>query len=174
MKYAKTLLFLLMLGCTLGMMAERKPKMQPVYAFGFSASFTDSVAFLTDVMCIDSAYLQANGFLEGRQLYSMQLENYVLEKCHVQNSTNAIYFSPNRKTIEKRYEKMNRKYQRSEELALIYVGSEEFQFKAVPYIPVEEEATKSKSSATSENTATSQPSKSKGDKSRAAAAPKQN
>lgn len=114
--------------------AEKKPKMQTVYVFGFSASFTDSLAFLTDVMQLDSAYIMPNGFLADRQLYSLQLENFVLGQRQVQNSTNAIFFSTRRKDLEKKYEKVNRKYQRSTELVLLYVGEDEFKFQPQEYI----------------------------------------
>ena len=52
--YMFTLLLVLF---SLGVQAEKKPKMQTVYIFGFSASFTDSTAYLTDVMQLDSAYV---------------------------------------------------------------------------------------------------------------------
>lgn len=127
----------LLLLLALGAQVVAKPKkvtVQPVYIFGFSASFTDSLAFLTDVMKIDSACVLSNGFLADRSLYSLQLENFVLGEHRVQNSTNAVYFSTKRKQIDKLYNKMNRKYQRSNNLMLIFVGEDEFKFKPVPYI----------------------------------------
>lgn len=128
MRTLKTILLLAILCCSFGLRAEKQPKMQTVYVFGISASFTDSVAFLTDVMRVDSAYILPNGFLFDRTLYSLQLENYVLGTCHVENSTNAIFFSTRKKDIDKKYDKVNRMYQRSENLALIYVGEDEFRF----------------------------------------------
>lgn len=134
------MLFALGIGVALGVQADQKPVIRkPVYMFGFSASFTDSVAFLTDVMQVDAAKVLPNGFLADRTLYSLQLENYVLSSCHVQNSTNAVFFSTDKKTLDKKYDKVNRKYQRSENLVLIYVGEDEFRF--TPEIYSDEEST---------------------------------
>lgn len=101
--------------------------MQKVYIFGFSASFTDSVAFLTDIMELDSAYVTSHGFLAERSLYSAQMENHALQ-CKVLNSTNCVFFSTKKSALEKKYDKVNRMYQRSEGLTLIYVGEDEFKF----------------------------------------------
>lgn len=131
MKTLKILLLALTLGTclTLSLQAEKKPVIQKaVYVFGFSASFTDSVAFLTDVMRVDGAKLSSSGFLIDRPLYSLQLEDYVLSSCHVQNSTNAVFFSTSKSVLDKKYEKVNRMYQRSETLMLVYVGEDEFRF----------------------------------------------
>lgn len=134
MKNLKSILLFVLLGVALSAHAEKKPKMQTVYVFGFSASFTDSVAFLTDVMRLDSAVILPNGFLADRSLYSLQLENFVLENYRVQNSTNAVFFSTNKKTMDKKYNKVNHMYQRSENLALIFVGEDEFRFTPVDYV----------------------------------------
>lgn len=134
MKFLKALLLVCLLGMSMGAQAAKKPKMQTIYIFGFSASFTDSVAFLTDVMKVDSAYILSNGFLADRTLYSLQLENHVLGNMKVQNSTNAVFFSTKKKVMDKKYDKVNRIYQRSENLALIYVGEDEFRFQPQQYI----------------------------------------
>lgn len=130
-------MLLLILGVQGQAKSHKKPRMQSVYVFGFSASFTDSIAFLTDVMKVDSAYIMPNGFLADRSYYALQLENFVLGEHRVKNSTNAVYFSTKKKQVDKIYEKMNRKYQRSDKFLLIYVGEDELKFKASPYVDPE-------------------------------------
>lgn len=130
MRYLKAILLALLVCSCLGVQASKKGKVeqQKIYIFGFSASFVDSVAYLTDVMELDSATILSNGFLAERQLYSIQLESYVQEQFKLMNSTNAVFFSKKRKDLETKHEKMNRRYQRSTNLALIYLSEEDFRF----------------------------------------------
>lgn len=130
MRYLKAILLALLVCSCLGVQASKKGKVeqQKIYIFGFSASFVDSVAYLTDVMELDSATILSNGFLAERQLYSIQLESYIQEQFKLMNSTNAVFFSKKRKDLETKHEKMNRRYQRSTNLALIYLSEEDFRF----------------------------------------------
>ena len=49
-----------------------------IYAFGFSASFNDSIVYFTDIQEIDSAWInEKNKFLVSRDNYSYQLKNYL-------------------------------------------------------------------------------------------------
>lgn len=136
MKYLKAILLVLFV-CSFSMAVagrKGKPVQQKVYIYGFSASFVDSVAYLTDVMELDSATILSNGFLAERQLYSMQLESYVLEQFKLTSSTNAVFFSKKRKDLETKHEKMSRRYQRSANLALIYLSEDDFKFHAEEHI----------------------------------------
>ena len=48
-----------------------------LYAFGFSASFNDSIVYFTDIQEIDSAWInEKTKFLISRDNYSYQLKNY--------------------------------------------------------------------------------------------------
>ncbi len=137
MKSIKALLTAVLLLVCLGAQSQSKIKPQTVYIFGFAASYTDSVAFLTDVMKVDSATILPNGFLAGRALYSLQLENHVTADKKVMDPTTAIFFSTSLSAARKKYEKINTRYQRSTDLALIYVGEDEFRFTSEAYIPDE-------------------------------------
>ena len=119
---------------SLGVQAEKKPKMQTVYIFGFSASFTDSTAYLTDVMQLDSAYVTQKGFLADRSLYSLQLENYIQEKHNLLNTTNAVFFSVKKKSLDKKYDRVKRMYQSGENLRLNLLHAEDFRFLPQEYI----------------------------------------
>ena len=119
---------------SLGVQAEKKPKMQTVYIFGFSASFTDSTAYLTDVMQLDSAYVTQKGFLADRSPYSLQLENYIQEKHNLLNTTNAVFFSVKKKSLAKKYDRVKRMYQLGENLRLNLLHAEDFRFLPQEYI----------------------------------------
>ena len=129
--YMFTLLLVLF---SLGVQAEKKPKMQTVYIFGFSASFTDSPAYLTEVMQLDSAYVTQKGFLADRSLYSLQLENYIQEKHNLLNTTNAVFFSVKKKSLAKKYDRVKRMYQSGENLRLNLLHAEDFRFLPQEYI----------------------------------------
>ena len=129
--YMFTLLLVLF---SLRVQAEKKPKMQTVYIFGFSASFTDSTAYLTDVMQLDSAYVTQKGFLADRSLYSLQLENYIQEKHSLLNTTNAVFFSVKKKSLDKKYDRVKRMYQSGENLRLNLLHAEDFRFLPQEYI----------------------------------------
>lgn len=141
MKFFKTFLFATLVCALFAISATGKPakgKPQKIYMMGISVSFVDSVAFLTDVQELDSAFILSNGFLAERLLYSFQLDNYVSTTCRVPNSTNAIYFSTKKKAMDTKYDKLNRMYQRSDKFALIYLGAEDFSFKREEHIePIE-------------------------------------
>lgn len=53
---------------------SEKDHSKPVYAFGISASFTDTVVYFTDIQILDSAKVSKEGFLAHRELYSYQLK----------------------------------------------------------------------------------------------------
>ena len=130
----RKLWLLVLLIFSLGAQAEKNPQMQTVYIFGFSASFTDSLAYLTDVMQLDSAYVTSKGFLADRSLYSLQLENYVQEKYHLPNTTNVVFFSKKRKSLDKKYDKVKRMYQSGEDLKLTLLSESDFHFLPQEYI----------------------------------------
>ena len=133
-KMRKFILFVLLSAFSIGMQAEKKPRMQTVYIFGFSASFTDSLAYLTDVMQLDSAYVTTKGFLADRSLYSLQLENYVQEKYNLLHTTNAVFFSLKKNTLDKKYDRVKRMYQSGENLRLNLLHAEDFRFLPQEYI----------------------------------------
>ena len=83
--------------CTAFTMKSHKP----VYAFGVAASFNDSVVYCTEIQVLDSTALDKNGFLPKRDLYSYQLKNYLEYDLKKPDYTCMIYFSENKKKLEK-------------------------------------------------------------------------
>ena len=85
-----------------------KPK---AYMFGFSASFNDSIVYFTDIQEVDSVwFMQKKDILAGRSSYSNQLRDYCAEKLDQPKRTCVVICNEKRKTVEKKYEKMKRKY----------------------------------------------------------------
>ena len=80
-----------------------------LYAFGFSASFNDSIVYFTDIQVIDSAWINdKTKFLISRDNYSYQLKNY-FTSIGQEHRTCVISFALTRKEIEKKYKKMKEK-----------------------------------------------------------------
>ena len=81
------------------------------YMFGFSASFNDSIVYFTDIQEVDSVwFMQKKDILAGRNNYSNQLRDYCAQKLDQPKRTCVVICSEKRKTVEKKYDKMKRKY----------------------------------------------------------------
>ncbi|MBQ4445766.1 MAG: hypothetical protein II910_05905, partial [Prevotella sp.] len=98
MNKSKIILLLLTLVLSLNISAQ-KSTMQKIYAYGFSASFTDSVAYFTEIQEIDSAWIETKTkFLENRDSYSYQLKEYFAQQGD-KNRTCMIIFALEKKDI---------------------------------------------------------------------------
>ena len=78
-----------------------------MYIFGFSASFTDSVVYITDIQQLDSAYIETKyDFLMDRAVYSDQLQTYLEAVKQMPNSTCAVFFHTKKSKLIEEYDKM--------------------------------------------------------------------
>ena len=59
---------------------EDSYKYETVYLFGFSFSFADSTAFLTDIQKLDSAQIGSHGMLMQRGIFSDQMRSHLLDR----------------------------------------------------------------------------------------------
>lgn len=126
------LLFLLL---PLSLFAKSKPEMKRVYMFGFSASFTDSLACMTTVQQLDSAWVDpSHGFLMDRALYSLQLQYYVESSRGLSNNTCTVFFARSQRKAERLFNKIRKRYQNDEGVKLCELSDNEFRFKAENYI----------------------------------------
>lgn len=127
MKYVK---ILLVVGLVFGICSafSMREKYKQVYAFGISASFTDTVVYYTDIQLLDSAKLSKEGFLSHRDLYSYQLRNYLEDAKLQQNSTCMIYFSEKKAKLEKEAMKVLGKYRKNKNLEVKRVDPAKFRF----------------------------------------------
>lgn len=104
---------------------------KPVYAFGVAASFNDSVVYCTEIQVLDSIELDKTGFLPKRDLYAYQLKTYLEYDLQKPDYTCMIYFSDNKKKLEKEASKVKSKYKKGSGLLLQVVDPAAFAFKKV-------------------------------------------
>lgn len=139
MNKRRIILLLLTLVLSLHISAQ-KSTMQKIYAYGFSASFTDSVAYFTEIQEIDSAWIETKTkFLENRDSYSYQLKEYFAQQGD-KNRTCMIFFALEKKDIEKKYLKMKKKYIKEGNFDIRYLSKTDFVFHAVEPNEIIEEA----------------------------------
>ena len=128
MKYVKILFAIALVFTMCSAFSLKKDHSKPVYAFGISASFTDTVVYFTEIQILDSVSLSKEGFLAHRELYSYQLKNYLEDNLLQQNSTCMIYFSENKKKLEKEATKILNKYKKNNRMTVSRIDSDKFRF----------------------------------------------
>lgn len=81
--------------------ANAANKQTKLYIYGVVTSFNDSTIYFTDIMELDSAWVDSKtGFLYSRDNYSYQLRNY-MRKNGVAYPTCITSYAKKRKDIEK-------------------------------------------------------------------------
>lgn len=133
---------LLLLAMVLSTTLHAANKQKKVYMFGLGASFNDSTVYLTDVQCVDSAWMSKNGFLISRDNYSYELRDYLTnqgEKYRVCT----VSFSPSLKKINKKYKKMLARYTNRKKGNFIVKHLKKEEFKFLPITPYEVEQVES-------------------------------
>ena len=118
---------------------EAKPlKTNNVYIFGFSASFKDSVVYVTDIQNVPEAWVETKTkFLLGRDNYSYQMKNYLEDTKQQTHRVCMVFFALDKKKAEKKYLKLMKKYKKGYEVR--YLNATEFKFQAVDMSPDEEQ-----------------------------------
>jgi hypothetical protein len=109
------------------------PKM---YMFGFAAAFTDTIVYFTDIVEVDSAWIESkNKFLQGRTFYSRQLREYLSKEKQMPQRTCVVVYSTKRKKAEKKLLKMKRLYTLGKDgkphFDVRYLTPNEFKFQTV-------------------------------------------
>lgn len=130
MKQNKLLyLLLLVVSCVYSMSLSAKKASSDVYMFGFAASFSDSVIYMTDIQTIHGVVLEKKSkVLPLRSSYSYQFKSYVESNSLLQKSTCSVFFAPTRSKLEKKYIKLRKKYSEDKNVILKFVGSDSFMF----------------------------------------------
>lgn len=109
---------------------QAKPKKRVVYMFGVSASFTDSIAYITDVQRMEPVYIESKtGFLYDRSIYSQQLQVFMEEKMGRPNTTCTIFFSKKKGKMENKYLKVVKTYKKRNNMNMRQMESGIFRFK---------------------------------------------
>lgn len=135
MKTIKYLLMALLLAGIMPQEAEAKRMKAPkMYMFGFSASFQDSIVYMTDVQEVEGAWYDTKTeFLLGRQHYSYQLKDYLANDRQQPNRVCMVMFALTRKEAEKKFIKLRKEYtvKARGKYDVRYLTTSEFKFQAV-------------------------------------------
>ncbi len=106
-----------------GKKKEVKKKVKTeVYMFGVSLSFTDSVAYFTEIQHIEGAIIE-NKLLPNRHLYAYELKDYMSYEEGKPGRTSFIYFSDKRSKLEKKELKIRKRLLYNGEKTVRYLGS---------------------------------------------------
>jgi hypothetical protein len=106
-KLVVTMLFTII---TLGV-AGKAIQPKHVYMFGFSASFKDSTVYITDIQDVQGAWIDTKtNFLLNRDLYSIQLREYLADKQQQPGRVCVVMFATDRKKAEKKLRKFKKMY----------------------------------------------------------------
>lgn len=113
-------------------MAQKLKVVPRIYAFGFSASFNDSVIYITDIQEIDSVWVKSkNEFLVSRNNYSYQLRDYLANKKHEEDRTCVMIYAFKKKDIEKKYVKLKQRYTKKGDFDVKYLTMNDFRFERI-------------------------------------------
>ena len=100
-----------------------------VYAFGYSTNLNDTTLYLSPVQVLEGATLtKKEGFLEYRHEYGNQLKLH-LESIYPGHQTCAVFFSKDKKSLQKKYNKLRKHLLTVKHTKLTELNSTEFQFK---------------------------------------------
>ena len=131
--------------------ASGKVRCTPIYLFGTSASFNDSIVYFTEIQILDSAWIDdKTEFLSNRSGYSNQLREHFNNTGHP-NRTCIVSYATSEKDILKKYAKMRKRFKgtakKPKNYAIREIDDEEFHFSAIrPYNLDESEIEMSKPS----------------------------
>ena len=139
MKLKSVFLTLLLTLCSISVSA--KSYCTPIYIYGLSASFNDSIVYITNIQILDSAWLdEKTDFLINRSEYSSQFKEYFNSKGQTQR-TCIVTYAEKEKDILKKYAKMKSRYvvskKKIKNFDLRTVDEEDFKFYAVKPVNTE-------------------------------------
>ena len=129
MKSIRYILLLVVALTALG--ASAKPlKTNQVYMFGFSASFKDSIIYVTDIQNVPGTWVESkNKFLLLRDEYSRQMKDYLEEKLQQEKRVCVVFYYLKKKKAEKEFLKLMKKYKKGYEVR--YVNEKDFKFEPI-------------------------------------------
>ena len=101
-------------------------KKNEIYAFAYGTCFNDSTIYLSSVSQLTIASVDKKSkLLNDRTGYSDQFKVY-LNKAYNGDHTCTIFFSTNRKKLEKKYAKLRRAYRKDKDARLVEVPASSF------------------------------------------------
>jgi len=135
MKILKYILFSLLLAVAMPTeMQAKRMKAPKMYMFGLSASFQDSIIYMTDVQEVEGVWYDSKTkFLLGRHHYSYQLKDFLANNMQQPNRVCVVMFALTRKEAEKKFIKMRKEYtvKAKGKYDMRYLTTTEFKFQPV-------------------------------------------
>lgn len=110
-----------------------KPSQKNVYIFGVATSFTDSVAYITELQELE-VYVLPNGFLADRSLYSLQFNNYLVAHQGLEGMTCAVFFGKKQSKMVKRYQRVFKRIRQANDVVLHRIATEDFRFEKEDWV----------------------------------------
>lgn len=113
--------------------SAKDKEVSKVYMFGFAASFNDSTIYITDIQEIKGAYVaERTKFLVNRDEYSYQLRNYLQGQGNA-FPTCITSYAYDRKTIEKKFAKIKKRYidKNKGRYIIVNISKEQFTYQPV-------------------------------------------
>lgn len=119
---------------TIGKASAKEVMVPKMYMYAFAASFTDSIVYMTNVMEVDSVWIQSKSkFLIGRDSYSRQFRDFLNEEKKMPNRTCVVFFNKSKSKAEKKYLKLRKLYTQSKNGQAQYdvriLNNDEFKFR---------------------------------------------
>ena len=129
-----------------------KMRCTPIYIFGASASFNDSIVYFTDIQIVDSAWVdEKTEFLINRGEYSGQLRNHFNATGHP-NRTCIVSYALKEKDILKKYAKMRKQFKGTAKKPTRYeireLDEDEFKFISITPANIDDEVAEVNKKAT--------------------------
>lgn len=135
MKNLKYILFALLLSVVIpSEMQARRKQVPQMYLYGFSASFQDSIIYMTDVQEVTNVWYDTKTkFLVERQQYSYQLKDFLANNKQEPNRVCVVMYALTRKEAEKNFIKLRKEYtvKAKGKYDVRYLPITEFKFEAV-------------------------------------------
>lgn len=110
-----------------GKKKEAKKKIETeVYVWGVSLSFSDSIVYFTEIQHVEGAIIE-DKLLPNRHLYAYELKDYMSYEEGMPGRTSFIYFSDKRSKLEKKEQKVKKRFVEGGEKTVRYLG-DKFKF----------------------------------------------
>lgn len=110
-----------------GKKKDAKKKIQTeVYVWGVSLSFSDSIVYFTEIQHVEGAIIE-DKLLPNRHLYAYELKDYMSYEEGMPGRTSFIYFSDKRSKLEKKEQKVKKRFVEGGEKTVRYLG-DKFKF----------------------------------------------
>ena len=131
MKTLKYIVLAMVMAATTTTAQAKQVQVDHMYMFGFSASFNDTILYLTDIQDVEGAWYDTKAkALLARDSYSDQLKTYLSENKGLPNRVCLVIFATTKKKAEKKYQKLKKKYMSSDGIihGMQYLTVDDFKF----------------------------------------------